>query len=400
MHHVLKILSGHLSGVEYTLSGDETLFHVGPHQDLVDGTAARLLGQADNAYYLPADVAPASFAIRRSGEGDAAALELGERDGSQSAWHWAALPVQQPYSVAGVHVAVRHAGESWSHAVSAFSPPPAVAATVIEAEAPGRAVAPPRRNVAAIAGVVTVALVAIGAGWFHWHYLPETRIRGLASILRDAPSDYDIVAGKRDSLYVFADSPADKAWAERASRRQQRRTDVHLVRQEQARRLEQHLIDAGLDLVVVRLEQPARPEVVLQGRQTASSREQVQHALAGHIPWQHQLVVTAVSDQQLVAEARQALSVRGISSRVEPHGTRANVTNDTFLDDVALSDMTAAAAAFHARWGTRRITITPRLWDDLLQGRSYRYSPGQLLSVGSGRWSYAGTAGSAATAAP
>ena len=67
--------------------------------------------------------------------------------------------------------------------------------------------------------------------------------------------------------------------------------------------------------------------------------------------------------------------------------------NRTTLDDAGLLAMAGAATAFHQRWGQRRLTIQPQLWDDLLQGRSYRYSPGQLVSIGEGRWRYAGAIG-------
>lgn len=399
MHHVLKILSGSLSGVEYTLSDTETLFHVGPQQELINGNAARLLGHADNAYYIPAEAAPAAFMLRCLGDDGVPRLQLGERAGGQAAWTWREAPLQTPHAVAGIHVAIRHRDASWSEAVTAFVPP-ALPAALASSEA---TLTPPRtrrRGAVVLLATAVVALVAVGAGWFHWHYLPETRIRGLAGVLHDAPADFQIIAGEDDRLYVFADTPADKAWAERASRRLQRRHDVHVVRQEQVRRLEQALIEAGLDVVLVRLENPARPTVVLAGAQPGRRAEQVKQVLGGKIPWQHALQVEAITDQQLIAQARQALRVRGISTRVEPDGTRASVVNDVYLDDAALSQMTAAAAEFQQQWGTRRITIIPRLWDDLLQGRSYRYTPGQLLSIGNGRWDYAGGAGSAAPASP
>lgn len=398
MHYVLKILSGSLSGVEYTLSDTETLFHVGPRQELVNGNAARLLGHADNVYYIPDEVALDAFMFRRVDDSGTSPLEIGERtDGA--AWRWREAALQMPHAVAGLHVAVRRREDAWSEAITAFVPPTApstaVPADALPAQPPVR-----RRAPALMIATAAVAVVAICSGWFYWHYLPETRIRGLAGILQDAPADYQIVAGEHDRLFVFADTPADKAWAERASRRLQRRHDVHLVRHEQARHLEQTLIDAGLDVVVVRLEQPARPNIVLAGTRPGAQLERVKQVLGGRIPWQHELHVEAISDQQLIAQARQALRVRGISTRIEPNGTRTSVVNDVFLDDVALGNMTAAAAEFQQQWGTRRITIIPRLWDDLLQGRSYRYTPGQLLSIGSGRWDYAGAAGSATPASP
>jgi len=66
MSYVLKILAGTLNGVEYSVSGHETVFHVGPQEDLANGRAARLLAADDNAYFIPADLPVAAFAVRRA----------------------------------------------------------------------------------------------------------------------------------------------------------------------------------------------------------------------------------------------------------------------------------------------------------------------------------------------
>lgn len=401
MQFVLKILSGSLNGVEYTLLGDETLFHVGPHADLINGRAEAALGRSENAYFLPADeVAAGAFIVQIKRSGAEVTLRVGQRGDAHSPWVWTPLDVQQPVCVAETWFAVRDADAAWTAEVAGFVPS-AVSANLPVSPVPAAGRHDGRRFASGmlLGGVVLLA-VAMSSAWFYWQYRPETRIRGLASILQDAPSDYQIIAGERDHLYVFSDTAAGKAWAERASRRLQRRGDIHLVRQEEARRLEDVLITAGVELVVVRLRDPGRPDVILSGTSTSRRVDQVRQALAGQVPWAHQLQIDAVSDQQLASLARRKLRVLGISTRIEPRGTYASLVNDVFLDDASLAGMAAAARAFHAEWGSRRISIQPRLWDDLLQGRSYRYSPSQLLSVESGRWEYAGAAGQNAQAAP
>lgn len=400
MQHVLKILSGSLSGVEYALSSDETLFHVGPHADLINGKAERILGGAENAFFLPADLPAAAFLIRVESPEEAAELRIGERDDEQSPWRWRTLPLQRPDNAAQVHFAVRASDEPWSSAVMDFVVPSLPAAMTSDPHPAENTAADRRMAPAMLLGSIALVMVAVSAAWFYWHYQPEVRVRGLASILQDAPADYQIVPGEKDHLYVFADGAADKAWAERASRRLQRQGDRYVVRHEEVRRLEAILLSAGIDLVVVRLQQPTRPKIIVSGLASAQQVEKVERALAGQIPWRHQLQVGTISDQQLISLARQRLRVQGGSTRTEPQGRGTSVVNDVFLDDAALSAMTATAAAFHAEWGRRRISIQPQLWDDLLQGRSYRYSPGQLLSVGGGRWGYAGAVGQHMQAAP
>ncbi len=388
MSYVLKILAGTLNGVEYAVAEGETVFHVGPQDDLANGRAEQLLGASEAAYFIPADPPPAAFAIRWTV--DQPGLQLGARSNDQAAWAWRPLTPQQPVQAGGIHFAVREASAEWSTNVLNF------VATALPVGYPVDAMnanpLPMRRRGALLLGITALLAVAMTAAWFYWQHQPETRVRGLAAVLASAPVDYAIAAGNDGRLYAFSDSPAARAWGERASRRVQRRTDVHLLRRQEALRLEQVLITSGVELVVVRLDDPARPEVVLSGQLTTARSARVTTLLAAQAPYVVQPRVSSISDQALLALARQEMAVLGISTRTEPRGQRVSVVNDVFLDDAGLNAMAGAARAFHQRWGVRRISVAPQLWDDLLQGRSYRYSPGQLLSVGSGRWDYAGAA--------
>lgn len=388
MSYVLKILAGTLNGVEYAVADGETVFHVGPQNDLASGRAAQLLGDSEAAYFIPADLPPAAFAIRRTAAEPG--LQLGERSNDQAPWAWRPMTLQHPLQAGGIHFAVREASAEWSAEVLTFVAP----ALPVEypAGAAGAAPVPTRGRGALLLGITALLAVATTAAWFYWQHQPEARVRGLAAVLASAPVDYAIAAGNDGRLYAFSDSAAARAWGERASRRAQRRNDVHLLLRQEALRLEQVLVASGVELVVVRLDDPARPEVVLSGQLTTARSAQVSTLLAAQAPYVVRPQVSTISDQALLALARQEMAVLGISTRTEPRGQRVSVVNDVFLDDAGLNAMAGAARAFHQRWGVRRISIAPQLWDDLLQGRSYRYSPGQLLSVGSGRWDYASAA--------
>lgn len=387
----LKLLSGTLNGVEYSLTEGDTIFYVGSHRDLVEGKAAQMLGSVENAFYLPEDLPEAAFVIHIATGTEP--LRLGERDGPGEPWQYRAILPQQVLCAAGVHFAIRADDEDWAEQVRAFAPP--VALTVVPA-APGAGssslpiVAGYSRRVRVGLMLGALALAAsLVVGWF-WQQAPQAQVRGLTSVLSEAPDDYQILPGRDGKLYAFTDVHDGLAWGERASRRQGRAKDVYLLRSVEAARLELELIDAGLPVVVVRLDQPARPQVVLLGNIDERLQKQVGALLATAAPYAARPAqITGITSAELVALARAELHGLGISTRVEPQGQRVSVINDVFLDDASLNAMATMATAFHKHWGRRRITIQLQLWDDLLQGRSYRYSPGQLLSVGDGRWKYA-----------
>ncbi|MGE6332990.1 PrgH/EprH family type III secretion apparatus protein [Stenotrophomonas sp. NPDC077659] len=403
MSYQLKLLSGTLNGVEYTLNAGDTLFHIGSQQDLLDGRAAHLLQGASNAYFLPEDLPPGAFVVQwQDGEEGRAALQLGERETPDQPWQYRPLLPQTVFCSGGVYFAVRAEADAWAPEVLAFTPPGLPVAAVV----PGRRAASdesrrrPRRRLLRWAGLAMVG-VALASACFYWQYTPQVRVSGLASVLRDAPADYQIVAGSDGRLYAFTDDRDGPAWGERASRRLQRHDDVYLLRRNEATRLEQGLLQAGLPVVIVRLVQPTRPDIVLLGPVSTAQRERAQAFIGQQAPYASvPAQVSTTTDAALVALAQAQLRGLGISSRAEPHGARVSVINDVFLDDAALNAMAGMAERFHREWGQRRITVHLQLWDDLLQGRSYRYSPGQLMSVGEGRWTYARATHGAPPAAP
>jgi hypothetical protein len=162
------------------------------------------------------------------------------------------------------------------------------------------------------------------------------------------------------------------------------------VRSEEAARLGTLLDAEGVDYAIVRLRDPAVPEIVLasSGGDEKNRHARVLRLLSPQVPYARTLDVRSVSDAQLVAIARQDLRARGISTRVSTLGGRSAISNDIFLDDAGLHAMAAYRREFARQWGERRISINIRLWDDLLKGRSFQYSQDQLLSVGQGRWEF------------
>lgn len=396
MSYQLKLLSGTLNGVEYALHVGDTLFHIGSPRDLQDGQAAQLLQGAENAYFLPEDLPPGAFVVQLgTGEGGSATLRLGERSRADQAWHYRPLAVQTVYCANGIHFAVRDTAQSWASDVLGFAPTARTQLVPAADDAlPGTAarlshVARSRRPWFWGASMAMLT-IALAAGWYYWQYRPEVRVQGLAGVLRDAPADYQILPGGDGKLYAFSDDRNAPAWGRRASRRLQRRDDVYLLRRDEATRLEQSLLKEGLAVVIVRLDQPAQPHVVLLGGVTPALRERVREQIGQIAPYATGRVqISSTTDAALVALAQAQLRGLGISSRTEPQGSRVSVVNDVFLDDAALNAMAGMAERFHRDWGERRITVHLQLWDDLLQGRSYRYSPGQLMSVGEGRWTYA-----------
>jgi len=385
--HKLKLLSGQLDGVEFTLLPGDTVFHVGPARTLHEGGLESTLANADNVFYIPGDHLPASFRIRCAQTG----VSLEVRENGNTCWVAQDLPLNEVVHVAGLTLAVREENETWSAAVLDHRLP-----VLAQYESLERAAARPGTSRALWMVLAALgALLAATAWWVYDRQRPATQVRNLELVLAQSPYDYNVVHDKHGRIHAFSDTAEAMSWGQRASERAGRTRDIYHVRHLEIARIGTFLDSAGVDYAVIRLRTPQVPEVVITAVSTDDSerRRRVAAMLAPHLPYATRIDVRSVGDGHLLSLARNGLSARGISTRVGSQSGRTSLTNDSFLDDAALHAMSRYRDEFVQEWGARRVHINIRLWDDLLKGRSYQYSDDQLLSIGEGRWEFS-TSGS------
>lgn len=382
-HSRLRLLSGTLEGVEFSLEAGDNIFLVGHARDIA--TSGETLGRAENVFYIPDSRHDATLRIRCDENGTPVALHVREHQ----QWTTVPLLLNSVLHAAGLDFAVRAGGEAWADAVLDHSLP----GNLARVDEPRQAleVAPQRRAQAwPLAVLLMGVLLAIGGWWAYERGGPAVQVRSLQALLATSPFRYSIIAGPEGRVYVFADEADAVAWGQRASRRAGRQDDVYLERREEAARLGQALEEDGLAHAVVRLNEPQRPEAVIMRLGVSDDRRIARAAelVKQHATYARDVGVLTVTDEELVSKARTELRARGISTRLEPGAGRASIVNDAFLDDSRLHAMLRYRDAFTQQWGDRRIGIRALLWDDLLKGRSYQYSQDQLLSVGQGRWEF------------
>ncbi|WP_312317694.1 PrgH/EprH family type III secretion apparatus protein [Stenotrophomonas sp.] len=382
--HKLKLLSGQLDGVEFTLLPGDTVFHVGPARILHEGRMESTLANADNVFYIPGDHLPASFRIRCSETG----VKLEVRENDNICWIAQDLPLNEVVYVAGLTLAVREEHEVWSLAVLDHRLP-----VLAKYESMERAAAAARPRTPLILwlvlGIMGAVLAATG-WWLYDRQRPATQVRNLELVLAQSPYDYNVVHDKHGRIHAFSDTAEAMSWGQRASARAGRTKDIYHIRHLEIARIGTFLDSAGVDYAVIRLRTPQVPEVVITAVSADDSerRRRVAAMLAPHLPYATRIDVRSIGDGHLVSLARNGLNARGISTRTGSQAGRTSLTNDTFLDDAALHAMSRYRDEFVQEWGARRVHINIRLWDDLLKGRSYQYSDDQLLSIGEGRWEF------------
>jgi len=376
--YILKLLSGTLQGIEYTLEPGDWLFRIGPRKHLLDGSAAELLGRAENTFFIPDDVLDASFVIRIPADASAVPQVGESEDGADMVFR--GLPAQQVHAVAGIHLALRRTDEVWVSQVLSFTPPPASIAVLGDHSRLQRW---QRRVLVGVTAVAVMACLGLGVR----HLVTQSQVRSIQQTLAEAGDRYTVVAGRDGKFYVIGDDD-DMAWARRATRRAGWGEAVVLSRQKERERIESILERRKLDLVIARLDSPSLPQIVLSSDTgvlpgvAAAVRSQVMDAM----PYASDVRIDAVGDAELYHRATAQLAQASVEARGERTAGGVTVVNAAYLDDRGLRAMSVAAEDFSKEWGTRRITFRIRLWDDLLKGRSFHYDSDQLVALGRGSW--------------
>ncbi|PAM64673.1 hypothetical protein CEK00_09575 [Stenotrophomonas maltophilia] len=382
----LKILSGPFAGLEYNLEPGDTVLQL-VHDIAASASVSGLaLSAAQNVFLVAAAAECGRLIVRYGQSGDSGSVMIAEqRDGAADADPFVPVMMNQPQRHFGLHLAIADVDAPWDASVLEFVPP--VSAITPDAR-PLHAEKQQKRRwlPSTLVAVSLVAATFIGVGYYL--NLPDVQVGKLSSALQHAPGRYEVVAGEDRTLYVFAEDAAAAAWAERAVLRADRWNAQVLIRQAERERVEAWLIRQGLQPVIVRLEKAASTEVVLSVIPSEPALQRIQRLAKAEMPYAHQLKISGISDAALVAMVRDELKTLGVTTRTDMLDGRTSISNTVFLDDATLAAVAAYSKQFEQRWGARRVTVNARLWDDVLRGRSFRYSPGQLMSVGQGSWEY------------
>ncbi|MGH8087404.1 MAG: PrgH/EprH family type III secretion apparatus protein, partial [Stenotrophomonas sp.] len=180
--HKLKLLSGPLDGVEFSLLPGDTIFHVGPARTLQQGQLSATLANADNVFYIPGDLAPASFRVQVAD--DTVTLEV--REDGDDIWRVQPLDLNAVVHVAGLALAVRADGEAWSAQVLDHRLPVPVATEAVTRTMPSGRAGVARWATAAVAALV----VGAGGWWVYDTQRPATQVRTLEAALAQSPYSY------------------------------------------------------------------------------------------------------------------------------------------------------------------------------------------------------------------
>lgn len=379
----LRLLNGMLSGVEFSLQAERTVFIIGESSDggalAADGGVQ---AQADNCIYIPAETAGGSFAILRSAAQGDFTIEFLATPGRVEPGRF------QSTCVAGaLCFAVKPSTERWNGNVLNFDH------QMSRGGVRSAASAKPRGNLwlKALLSLLLIGLL-LAAGVALWPVADARHDQQALNRMLQAPGHhFQIRQGRDQVFYVLADNAVDAAWGQQQVMRSSfdRPVRVLSVVQEQAR-IGRWLDQQPLRYFLLRFSSLANPSLVLSLERNpvdAASLGRLQQKMLGLMPYAEKLDIQRQSDLQVIAEAEALLGKLALSYSRE--GNQQNglvyvLKGD--IDDGTLGQLRQQISAFEQTYGERYIRFVLQQREDWLKGKSYKYGVDGYVQLSPRHW--------------
>ncbi|WP_038788952.1 PrgH/EprH family type III secretion apparatus protein, partial [Burkholderia pseudomallei] len=383
----LRILFGPLFGSDIAIPSQEVFFCVG--EQVIDdrpaehpeNRAGHLLERAVDTLYIPHRSDSPNFRLRfpplssgratQSTETDAAAhfdfeVDFLSADGC----------VTQPAAfnticrAGDVAFAVKHEDDDWSDAVAHYAPQP-------DPQPPDATAGPGDRTsrFALKLGALLVAGATLAAltYWQVQRYVGAQKLASVNGVLVGAPARNTILPGDDGRVYVLSASQDGAEWDREALLKAAlpEKVEVAAIDTER-RRIEGQLDEAGIDFVTVRLDVPARPELIVTDRLPAAARDRAVRELRRAAPYAQEVRMIDARLGAIKQEARNALDKVGARYRLLTRRDGATFEVVTSFGDEELAALQNLMRSFGHKWGTRRVDFKIALRTDWLKGKSYR----------------------------
>ncbi|AKE05315.1 PrgH/EprH family type III secretion apparatus protein [Burkholderia sp. AU29985] len=363
---VLRILSGSLHGCEYRIQAGTTLFIVKPEQALMTGEIAPDL--PDNAIVIPGDDAAENFELIL-GDPDSETFvvrRLGD-DGVDESTH----PYRALCEVGTLMLAVRPPEEEWVDPL---------------AQAPGDSAEPVAerrfRSWGKVAGAAAVAIAGAVAAMIVLNGVDESAppVPDIETAIGSMAFKYEVLTAEtRNVAYVIAPTQRDVARAKQALMRSGLAGNVEVVarRDEELRAYRQLLeSDPGAAIHRVRLDDPARPVLVLSDER-ASRDKQVEDGwravLRTRLPYAKTVEIERLSDALVEQHAAAGIEAAGATYRRV--GTESGVVFRIGgeLDDVVRVKVGRFVDEFERAFGAHYVSFVTESGAEWVKGKSFKY---------------------------
>ena len=397
---VLRILTGAMRSAEFELTFGHTLVVADSASAFED--ERRLSTFPDNAIIVPLDQGACSFEVVVTTSDDGIHAMLRESHPTDGREH--ACPFNSVITFGALTFAVKPLGDSWSaHVLNDAAALPAVtmADKPSAAERTDKSPMPLMRRSMhrnALIAALLLAILGVALATAYWiHDSTERQQTRLSDLLMGSVGEYQVVKGKDDVFYVFADTLRDASWARQALVRSDFNapTKVLYIRSEKIRI--QKLLDHHHNLNsyhILRLDDPATPRLLLsaeRGPRDPKARARAAQEMKALLPYATEVRIGSLKDADVALDAQRGLDQLGIVYKRIDKTTSVTFEIQPILDDSGLQKLRPYVDAFYQRWGQRYVHFSVDLKDDWLKGKSFSYGDDSYVKLNNSHWYFSRT---------
>lgn len=361
-------------------------------------TLTHAFERASDTLYIPHHVDAANFRLRfhdieadDADESDTDIDELGERkeptgpDFSVDFFHNGICETEAGrFNTICTHddivFAIKRESEQWHKDILAYTKQPALPnAETADAKDESREEKPQAfgtdlRFAVTIAAIVLLGAAVTYAGWWQVnHYLRSRKVAGVATLLRDAPTQNHVLPGDDGKVYVLSATQQGAEWDRQVVLKAAptENIDIETIKHERER-IEQVLDTQGVDFITVRMDSPERPVLIVNAAMAPKRRNDAGRHVASAAPYATTVFVQPASIAEIESEARAALTKMGLSYRRLRRRNGATYEIAGALGDADLVALQELVSQFSRKWGTRCVDFKVAMRTDWLKGKTYR----------------------------
>lgn len=393
--YVVKVLSGSMNGIEFSLGSHAYFICVG---DAAEGqeNLAKNWEYAERTLYLPTTKPGHNFVLDLADQVTEEGFEVTVNNPDQpETLHFAFNVICH---VEGVYFALKREGEAWSQDVLKGELP--VPAKQIEAEKiPSSKIVTRsvgssnwKYPVVIAAGLSLLVGLSGTVAWSKYHHdasSSQSTVHLMQQIVGNNVG-YSAQQGRDNQYYLFAQNSQQAEWARRSAARSDATAAWKIqTPEEEEARLARVLDRNNIAFFTIRFNDLTAPTVIMSSTRNATDQaglESVKKQLLDAMPYAKKVNVELKSDQEILSMAEEGLVGLGFEYQMTHSDRGVTLLSSISSSDDRMAEYNQFVSKFYRLWGRHYVHFSVALHDDAYKDKSFKYGDGSYVKMSKSHW--------------
>ncbi|EDS3841738.1 PrgH/EprH family type III secretion apparatus protein [Salmonella enterica] len=376
---VIRLLNSPLQGCEFPLQQGKTLFVIGQTSTIMMGDEILPVFPVDT-FYVPLEKDGVNFEIQIDSNASVSQqvvlCELGS-DGR----NMRSIVLNAPTHIGGLVVAVRAHDQLWSSSVLMY---PRTESKRSEFWCDWRAVIL----------ILFFSFMLILSGWICVQDTSQRQITELNAMLGGEKNRFQVLSGRNNSLYIFAENKPDYLWVHQMIASGSYKGSVQVTDADQENKRLAEWIGSNYPMLAyfrLQLDNPKLPQFWISRQRSALDKagvEQLTGELMALLPYADSVAVVPVDDAVAVFQAENGLKQRNIKYSRKDKADNLTFTIKGALDDTEIFRARKFIYEYYRKWGMQYVQFSIELKDDWLKKHSFEYGVQSYVKIAPNHWDF------------